>query len=70
MNTDMLPTIVTMAVIALLSLAIVLAWVYVKLRIEKKRFDILIWFLDIPIPHVTYLCSRCDKYLKSFTGMK
>ena len=66
----MLPTMVTMAVIALLSLAIVLAWVYVKLRIEKKRFDILIWFLDIPIPHVTYLCSRCDKYLKSFTGMK
>jgi hypothetical protein len=66
----MISTIGCLIVIVLLSLAVIFVWIYIKLRIEKKRFDILIWFLDIPIPYVTFLCNRCDKYLKSFTGMK
>lgn len=54
----------------ILSLAICLIWIGVILKIEKKRFDILIWFLDIPIPYVTFLTLKCDKFLKSFTAMK
>lgn len=70
LSTDMTYMIITLIVIAVISLAMALIWIYVKLKIEKKRFDILIWFLDIPIPYVTFLCYRCDKFLKSFTGMK
>lgn len=69
-ESDTLSVILSMVAVGLLAILASFTWIYIKLRIEKKRFDILIWFLDIPIPYVTFLCSRCDKYLKSFTGMK
>ena len=54
----------------LLSLSLMMICVFQILKIEKKRFDILIWFLDIPIPYVTHLTQKCDKFIKSFGGMK
>ena len=41
-------------------------WVFISLKIDKKRYDIMIWFLDIPIPYVANLGSHCDLYLKQF----
>ena len=45
-------------------------WIVIILQINKKKFDIMIWFLDIPIPYVKYLGSHCDRYLKSFLPCK
>jgi hypothetical protein len=45
-------------------------WIYIGLLIDKKRYDIMIWFLDIPVPYVTHLGSHCDKYLKEFATVK
>ena len=65
-----LPVLICLIVAVILSFIICLIWIGVILKIEKKRFDILIWFLDIPIPYVTFLTFKCDKFLKSFSGMK
>ena len=53
-----------------LTISMMLYWIYISLKIDKKRYDIMIWFLDIPIPYVTHLGSHCDKYLKQFIGVK
>jgi hypothetical protein len=45
-------------------------WIYICLLLEKKKYDIMIWFLDIPIPYVSHLLTHCDKYLKEFIGIK
>jgi hypothetical protein len=45
-------------------------WVYISLLIDKKRYDIMIWFLDIPVNYVTYLGNHCDKFLKEFVSSK
>ncbi len=45
-------------------------WIYIGLLIDKKRYDIMIWFLDIPVPYVTHLGNHCDKYLKEFVSIK
>ncbi len=45
-------------------------WIYICLLLQKKKYDIMIWFLDIPIPYVSHLLSHCDKYLKEFIGIK
>jgi hypothetical protein len=45
-------------------------WVYIGLLIDKKRYDIMIWFLDIPVPYVAHLGTHCDKYLKEFATVK
>lgn len=45
-------------------------WIYICLLLQKKKYDIMIWFLDIPIPYVSHLSSHCDKYLKQFVGIK
>jgi hypothetical protein len=45
-------------------------WIYISLKIDKKRYDIMIWFLDIPVPYVTHLGNHCDKYLKQFVPVK
>lgn len=45
-------------------------WLYIRLQIDKKKSDILLWFLDIPISYVAYLGDNCDNYLKSFMGIK
>jgi hypothetical protein len=41
-------------------------WIYIGLLIDKKRYDIMIWFLDIPVNYVAFLGSHCDKFLKEF----
>lgn len=53
-----------------LTISMMLYWIYISLKIDKKRYDIMIWFLDIPIPYVTHLGNHCDKYLKQFIGVK
>lgn len=45
-------------------------WIYIGLLIDKKRYDIMIWFLDIPVPYVAHLGNHCDKYLKEFATVK
>lgn len=50
--------------VVFISLGMVLFWIYISLSLEKKKYDIMIWFLDIPIPYVAYLGSHCDQYLK------
>jgi hypothetical protein len=57
-------------VVLALTISMMLYWIYISLKIDKKRYDIMIWFLDIPIPYVTHLSSHCDKYLKEFIGVK
>lgn len=46
------------------SIFMICFWIYICLLLEKKKYDIMIWFLDIPIPYVSHLLSHCDKYLK------
>ena len=41
-------------------------WIFISLKVDKKRYDIMIWFLDIPIPYVTHLGNHCDLYLKQY----
>jgi hypothetical protein len=57
---------------AILLLAVVMMgyWIYIGLLIDKKRYDIMIWFLDIPVPYVAHLGNHCDKYLKEFATIK
>ncbi len=52
------------------TLLIIFFWIYICLLLEKKKYDIMIWFLDIPIPYVSHLLCHCDKYLKEFIGIK
>lgn len=52
------------ALILIISISMIILWISVSLMIDKKRFDIMIWFLDIPIPYVSHLGAHCDKYLK------
>lgn len=54
----------------LLGISMVCLWIYISLKIDKKRYDIIIWFLDIPVPYVTYLGNCSDRYLKNFIGVK
>jgi hypothetical protein len=53
-----------------LTISMMIYWIYISLKIDKKRYDIMIWFMDIPIPYVTHLGNHCDKYLKQFIGVK
>lgn len=48
----------------LITFLMIFFWIYICLLLEKKKYDIMIWFLDIPIPYVSHLLSHCDKYLK------
>jgi hypothetical protein len=36
----------------ILSLTYLAIWTVIRLQIEKKKFNILLWFLDIPISYV------------------
>lgn len=45
-------------------------WIYISLLIDKKRYDIMIWFLDIPVNYVSFLGSHCDKFIKEFMTTK
>ena len=45
-------------------------WVFVSLKVDKKRYDIMVWFLDIPIPYVTHLGNHCELYLKQYLTVR
>jgi len=47
-----------------------LVWIYNVLKMNQKRFDIMIWFLDIPTDYVVYLENNCNKFLKSYITIK
>ena len=47
-------------------LIIYLVWICIRLEVDRKKFNILLWFLDIPIPYVSFLSEHCDRYLKNF----
>jgi hypothetical protein len=53
-----------------ITIFMMLFWIYISLTIDKKRYDIMIWFLDIPIPYVSHLGTQCDLYLKQFLSIK
>jgi hypothetical protein len=53
-----------------ITLLMIFFWIYICLLLENKKYDIMIWFLDIPIPYVSHLLTHCDKYLKEFIGIK
>lgn len=61
---------VTFLLALILSFVFLTSWVYTRLKIDKKKADILLWFLDIPIPYVAYLGENCDHYLKTFVSIK
>lgn len=47
-----------------------ISWVYIRLKIDSKKTNILLWFLDIPVHYASYLSDNCDGYLKNFTSIK
>jgi hypothetical protein len=51
-------------IIICITLLMICYWIYISLQLDKKKYDIMIWFLDIPIQYVTHLSLHCDKYLK------
>lgn len=53
-----------------ISLGFLAVWIYTRVEIDKKKSDILLWFLDIPIPYASYLGDHCDNYLKNFVSVK
>ena len=60
-----------LAICSLLASSIFLfIWIFISLKIEKKKIGILLWFLDIPISYVSYLGDHCDSYLRSFVSIK
>jgi hypothetical protein len=56
--------------VILIAILMMSYWVYIGLLIDKKRYDIMIWFLDIPVPYVAHLGNHCDKFLKEFVTVK
>jgi hypothetical protein len=48
----------------------ILVWIYSTLKMNQKRFDIMIWFLDIPAEYVIYLGINCTKFLKGYIPIK
>ena len=69
-NTGQLFVYLLSAGVCIISLAMMAYWIYISLLIDKKRNDIMIWFLDIPIPYITHLGNHCDNYLKDFLTVK
>ena len=45
-------------------------WTYYAIAIDAKCFDIILWFLDIPVAYVTYLQANCSTYIKSRVPVK
>lgn len=63
-------TLAITALLLLISLVAVCAWIYYIMMIDRKCSDIILWFLDIPIPYVTYLQANCNTFLKTHTPVK
>lgn len=59
-----------MAFTFLFSFGFFIFWAYSKIKIDKKKTNILLWFLDIPVHYASYLTDNCDNYLKSFICIK
>jgi len=56
--------------VIVLGIGMVAIWIYNVMKIDKKCFDIILWFLDIPIAYVTYLQINCNTFLKSYLQVK
>lgn len=52
------------------SFLMIFVWIYNTLKMNQKRFDIMIWFLDIPTDYVAYLGNNCTKFLKGYITIK
>lgn len=63
-------TYILSSLVLLITILMMGYWIFISLKIDKKRYDIMIWFLDIPIPYVAHLGNHCDKYLKEFVSLK
>lgn len=53
--------------IFVLASIVVGVWIYNAMIIDVKCFDIILWFLDIPVLYVGYLQANCNTYIKSHT---
>lgn len=45
-------------------------WIYYAIIIDVKCFDIILWFLDIPVAYVCYLQANASTYIKSRVPVK
>ena len=45
-------------------------WIYNAMWIDVKCFDVILWFLDIPVAYVGYLLANCNTYIKSRVPVK
>ncbi len=45
-------------------------WIYSIMKIDQKRFDIMIWFLYIPVDYVIYLQNNCNRFIKNYIPIK
>jgi hypothetical protein len=66
----LIPYYVSVGLTVCFGLVVLIVWVLIRLLIDRKKFNIMLWFLDIPIPYVTFLSEHCDRYLKNFLGSK
>lgn len=53
-----------------ISAGYIIMWIYIRIKIDIKKSNILLWFLDIPISYVAFLQENCDNYLKNFVSIK
>ena len=49
---------------------VVAVWIYNAICIDVKCFDIILWFLDIPVAYVGHLLANCNTYIKSRVPVK
>lgn len=59
-----------MFVIFVNALVMLVVWIYNIMRIDQKKFDIMIWFLDIPVNYVNYLQAKSNRFLKDYITVK
>jgi len=65
-----IPSIICLAAVGLVGIVMVGMWIYNVMCIDKKCFDIILWFLDIPIAYVTYLQANCNTFIKTHMPVK
>ena len=63
-------TIIIFAVLMFISLVIVILWSYYIMAIDRKCSDIILWFLDIPLPYITHLQTNCISFIKNHTPVR
>jgi ABC-type antimicrobial peptide transport system permease subunit len=67
---SVLPMMLFLGAVLLLGSVVAGVWIYNAMRIDVKCFDIILWFLDIPVAYVGYLQANCNTYIKSYTSVK